>query len=299
MAESGTPDETTALLGRQSSASPGVSDVAENLRKLDTLAAAQYKAGKYLEAQSLLRNALATRVETLGETHPDTLLTMDNLASALGRMNLFTEAEELFRLSLTGRESSLGPKHVDTLTSANHYAVLLKQMGKLEESAILFERASEGLNEIFPADNITTAEVSYNYGVLCVQLGRRKKAIGLFHRAHRGLAASLGANHPHALDALYWELKCTRDCESSSAAVHSEGDVEDGSERLFQSHKLWQSLPNCQLCNFAFNMLRREHHCRICCRSVCHDCARGNTLVPEYDKEKAVRICAVCEQQGF
>lgn len=60
----------------------------DNLAKIDTLAAAQYKAGHFADAEELLKQALVARKRILGEEHADTLQTMNNLA-AVGISTIF------------------------------------------------------------------------------------------------------------------------------------------------------------------------------------------------------------------
>jgi len=265
---------------------------AEELLKLDNLASAQYRLGKYPEAEDLLRKAHEKRKETLGENHADTLLNLNNLAAALGRLGRFKEAEECFRVALRGRETSKGLTHADTLTTVNHLGVLLKQKGELAQGQELLERALNGFRTTLGPDHLCTAEAAYNYGVLCVQEGKRGKAAGLFSSAHNGLKKTLGAEHQHTLDALHWEIKC-KDAQVSLVSL------EGGEEPVFQSKDQWKKSTACDVCNVAFTLMRREHHCRICSRSVCNDCSQGKTLVVEFDPKAFVRICSTCEQQGF
>jgi len=280
--------EETPLLGGASGGPGG-----EELSKLDSLASAQYRLGKYAEAEDLLRKAYLKRKSVLGETHPDTLLNLNNLAAALGRLGRFKDAEDSFRLALQGREALKGPNHADTLTTVNHLGVLLKQRGELEQGEKLLERALDGFRASLGAEHLCTAEAAYNYGVLCVQEGKRTKAAGLFSLAAVGLKKTLGAEHQHTLDALHWEIKCKE--SSSGAAALEEG--QDAS--VFQSKELWKKSPSCEVCAVAFTLMRREHHCRVCSRSVCNDCSPGKTLVLEFDAKNFVRVCSVCEQQGF
>jgi len=288
--------EEAPLLGGASNvgSSSNKGPAADELVKLDNLASAQYRLGKYTEAEDLLRKAYLKRKDLLGENHADTLLNLNNLAAALGRLGRFKEAEDNFRQALQGREELKGTTHADTLTTVNHLGVLLKQKGELGQAEKLLARALDGFRASLGPDHLCTAEAAYNYGVLCVQEGKRGKAAGLFSLAHSGLKKTLGAEHQHTLDALHWEIKCKE-------AV-TPGTLESGgedSESVFQSKEMWKKSPTCDVCSVAFTLMRREHHCRICSRSVCNDCSPSKTLVAEFDPKAFVRICSICEQQGF
>ena len=169
--------------------------------------------------------------------------------------------------------------------------VLLKQQGRFQESETFLKRALEGFETLLGPVHLCTAETAYNFAVLCVQKGNRKTAKEYFNRAHKGLSTALGAEHQHTLDALHWEMKCA-DCTEANV-------LEGGKDEIYISKKTWTKSTNCQLCMMIFTMLRREHHCRICSRSVCNDCSPSSTLVLEFDEKKPSRICSTCEQQGF
>ena len=58
--------------------------------------------GKYDEAEPLYREALKVRRETLGDRHPDTLISINNFGGLLKNQGKYDEAEPLFREALTG-----------------------------------------------------------------------------------------------------------------------------------------------------------------------------------------------------
>lgn len=261
----------------------------QDLSKLESLAAALYRSEKFNESIDVLRKCLMIREKLLGTNHVDTLTTANNLASSLGRIRKFEEAEELLRKTLSGRETLLGLEHVDTLTTVNHIGVVLKQRGKLIESEPYFGRALDGFTKLFGVNNYFTGEAAYNYGVLSVQLGRKRRAGELFAIAHKALSESLGSEHQHALDALFWEVKCVSD----SSVVNN---ATDGQQN---ANIQWKQSSSCEVCHLSYNLLRRQHHCRTCLRSVCHECSLGKTIVLPFDAVNPVRYCNICEQQGF
>ena len=266
----------------------------EILSKIESLAAAQYRNGKFLEAVELLRKALTIREQSSPDKDSaDSLSTMSNLAAALGRLKLFDEAQLLFRHILLCRESSLGRDHIETLMTANSLGVIVKQLKSLEKAEALVHRALTGFQAI--VDNgcpcgVVYAETAYNYAVILVQLGKRRKAGNYFGIAYKGLVLELGTQNPHALDALDWEIRCVSGMNMSSSNVDqsvviSEGDdgnsssqsdmevndsssannLMDGSiaesatvsedQEVFLSRPTWQNSKNCNLCNTVFKVM--------------------------------------------
>jgi tetratricopeptide (TPR) repeat protein len=261
-------------------------DQKEILSKIENLAAAQYRNGKFLEAAELLRKALSIREQsTVDKDSVDSLSTMNNLAASLGRLKQFDEAELLFRHVLVARESSLGPNHIETLMTANYLGVIVKQLKKLEEAEELVYRALSGFQIIVMNGcpcGVVYAETAYNYAVILVQLGKRKKAGKYFGIAYRGLVIELGNDNPHALDALDWEIRCmsgTNIPNSNSEQCTAVPDVVEGNVSLpndaegidfstdavdgisdtddrevYLSRPTWQNKKNCNLCNTVFKV---------------------------------------------
>jgi len=97
--------------------------------------------GKLDEAEPLLREALRARRETLGDRHPDTLVSINNLGSLLKAQGKLDEAEPLLREALRARRETLGDRHPDTLVSINNLGSLLKAQGKLDEAEPLLREA--------------------------------------------------------------------------------------------------------------------------------------------------------------
>lgn len=261
-------------------------DQKEILSKIESLAAAQYRNGKFLEAVELLRKALSIREQSsVDKDSVDSLSTMNNLAASLGRLKSFDEAENLFRYVLVSRESSLGPNHIETLMTANYLGVIVKQLKKLEEAEELVHRALTGFQTIVKNGcpcGVVYAETAYNYAVILVQLGKRKKAGKYFGIAYRGLIIELGNDNPHALDALDWEIRClsgTNILNSNTEQSNAVGDAEEGNislrngaegidfsmdnldttseiddQKIYLSRPTWQNTKNCNLCNTVFKV---------------------------------------------
>jgi len=132
----------------------------------------------------------------------------------------------------------------------------------------------------------------------------------LFALAHDGLKASLGEEHQHTKDAAFWAEKCyTTYTESAQITTvrspHSpcptpfELEDMDFTEGIYASKKEWAKNKVCRMCNVAYSLIRREHHCRVCGGSVCDDCSQGRTYMEEFGLKGKSRCCNVCTARGF
>lgn len=86
--------------------------------------------GDYLGAEDLHAKLLASKLETLGEAHPSTLVTVNNLAVAHERLGKHGEADSLHKRTRRLRMDSLCHLHPHTLDSINNLAVLNEKQGR-------------------------------------------------------------------------------------------------------------------------------------------------------------------------
>merc|ERR1719424_1980044 len=76
-------------------------------------------------AEALLREALEARRETLGDRHPNTLISINNLGLLLKKQGDLDGAEPLLREALEAQRETLGDRHPDTLSSISNLGGLL------------------------------------------------------------------------------------------------------------------------------------------------------------------------------
>ena len=100
-----------------------------------------YHPKQRMSDEARLRALVASCRETLGDKHPQTLLSINNMALLLKDQGKLAEAEGLCREALTGSRETLGNKHPETLISINNLAALLLDMGKMAEAEPLCQEA--------------------------------------------------------------------------------------------------------------------------------------------------------------
>ena len=105
---------------------------------LNNLATLYINQGKYAEAESLLRRALATFEKAPGPEHPIVAVVRISLATLYINQAKYAEAETLFQRALATLEKALGPDHRNVATMLETHAALLRKM----------RRDSEHLNNI-------------------------------------------------------------------------------------------------------------------------------------------------------
>ncbi|HSS51485.1 MAG TPA: tetratricopeptide repeat protein, partial [Thermoanaerobaculia bacterium] len=101
-------------------------------------------AGKYRDAEALLRQSLAVQQRILGREHPDVVLTLNALGLAVQRLGRFVEAEVIYREALQIARRQFGPTHWQvadilsnlgsTLVGQNYPATIRKGIPFYEEA---------------------------------------------------------------------------------------------------------------------------------------------------------------------
>ena len=106
--------------------------------------------GDLAGAAPLYREALAGRRVTLGDEHPDTLVSINNLGMLLYAQGDLAGATPLYREALAGSRAMLGDQHPDTLTSINNLGSLLKAQGEVREALALLQELRVAWGEESP-----------------------------------------------------------------------------------------------------------------------------------------------------
>lgn len=96
---------------------------------------------KIQEATEILRSILASKEQSLGLEHLETLESMNSLALALAMQHRYDEAEKLYRITLQTSFRRHGEDHPRTITSMENLAFLLNNRKKYEEAQDFAQRA--------------------------------------------------------------------------------------------------------------------------------------------------------------
>jgi tetratricopeptide (TPR) repeat protein len=178
---------------------------------LRTLAASglQGRAGSYLfhraryvEAESLMRQALAIEEKVRGPEHTAVATSLNNLAELLRETNRVNEAEPLYRQALAIDEKIHGPEHADVAISLNNLAELLRAVDRHEEAEPLYRRALAIDEKAYGPDHPDVARDLNNLALLLMETNRVKEAEPLCRRALANDEKAYGPHHPDVATAL-------------------------------------------------------------------------------------------------
>ncbi|WP_428939141.1 tetratricopeptide repeat protein [Fontivita pretiosa] len=191
--------EADALLAdslqRMKRADPGKIDVQSQLQVTNNLATLREQQGRYAEAETLLRDALAIARVSLGAEDPYCLALANNLSDLLRTMGRVTEAVTIQREVLDLARKIFGADNPDTLSIANNLALALDTLGADAEAQTLYTDTIERRRRTLGDDHPGTINVRQNFALHLQRLGRYDEAQAIFRDAAQRLRRTLGENH--------------------------------------------------------------------------------------------------------
>ncbi|MES5817430.1 FxSxx-COOH system tetratricopeptide repeat protein [Streptomyces sp. RG80] len=138
---------------------------------------------------------------TLGEDHPDTLLTAILLAEALRRTGAADASRQLLADILDRRRRTLGEDHPDTLVTAARLAAQLGAEGELSAASRLGEETLGRMRRVLGEDHPVTLTLAANLAVDLRDMGDSDGALRLVEEVLVRRRRVLGQEHPDSLAA--------------------------------------------------------------------------------------------------
>jgi tetratricopeptide (TPR) repeat protein len=152
--------------------------------------------GTFVQAEPLLRRALAIDEASFGSDHPRVAQSLNNLAYVLRQINRLGEAEQLYRRALAIDEANFGRDDPEVAIDLNNLALLLQDTNRLGEAERFLRRALTIDEMNLGPDHPTVASRLGNLAGLLRETQRLGEAEQLYRRALAIDEASLGSNHP-------------------------------------------------------------------------------------------------------
>jgi eukaryotic-like serine/threonine-protein kinase len=119
-------------------------------------------------AVDLLRQALATYRQRLGDGHIETALTLADLGGKLEDVNRYGEAETAYRQALAQLVRALGPHHPRVALTQTKLAGLLDRLARPAEARELLETAIATQRATLGPHHVDLAETLFSYGLLLI-----------------------------------------------------------------------------------------------------------------------------------
>ncbi len=159
-------------------------------------------ASRFVEAEPILRQALAWSESSYGSDHPQTADAMSNLSALLEATNRTTEAESLMRRALQIDEATYGPDDASVALDLNNLAALLQSMNRLAEAEPLMRRALCIDESIYGSEHPNVALSLNNLALLFQDTNRLEEAEPLMRRIVNVFEKNYGSEHPNVATSL-------------------------------------------------------------------------------------------------
>jgi len=171
-------------------------DHRDTLRSMVLLGYAQTHLGRFVEGESILREAIERRARTLGSDDVDTTYFLNRLGEAYA-FNYFSEkAEPLHREALRIYLQAFGEDHPDTFTSMRDLAQSLNDQHRPEESELILRRMLDRCIRVLGPENGETLSVQSDLAFTLVSQARYAEAEPMYRETLALQTRTLGpADH--------------------------------------------------------------------------------------------------------
>jgi CHAT domain-containing protein/Tfp pilus assembly protein PilF len=163
---------------------------------LNNLAAVYESQGKYAEAESNYRRALAIKEKAVGKNHVDLASTLNNLGNVNQELGRLADAEAFYSRAIAIREKAQGREHPALAQTLNNLASLLSAQGKYRQSENLFYRVILVKEKLYSSDHLEVATSLLNLANNHTSLGKFADAEALYRRVIAVREKQLGRDHP-------------------------------------------------------------------------------------------------------
>ncbi|MGW0669239.1 SAV_2336 N-terminal domain-related protein [Streptomyces sp. NPDC002746] len=158
-----------------------------------------HRAGRWAEAEELLRAVLTDKYAHLGSDSPSTGATRYVLAYVLEDLDRRDESRALFREQLAIEERTLPEDSVATSATRRKLARLLTEDGEHEEAAEQLRRVWSARTRGTGADAPLTLFAGHAYGVALMRVRRTEEAAEVLGAVAEGRVRVRGAGHSETL----------------------------------------------------------------------------------------------------
>jgi len=184
--------------------------------------------GRFPEANTVLRRALAGLEQIHGPTHPNVAIALNNLASNALQQGLPEEALGYAQRAVNIREQTLGPKHMLVGRALGNLARVLEAQGRLDDAQAAYERVRDISAATMGPEHPSVADPIGDLGRLALRRDRLEEARALFEKALAIREKGQSPTHPDLGRALL----------DLAALERAEGNAAHAQERLSRAAAL-------------------------------------------------------------
>jgi CHAT domain-containing protein/tetratricopeptide (TPR) repeat protein len=157
--------------------------------------------GLLAEAEATFEEAWLGLLETVGESHPSTLVAMNNLGQIYEKEGLYDLAEPILKQALSDMESVLGADNPQASRARNNLALLHESQGNFREAEPLYQRSLTILGQTLGEEHTDTIAVRNNLAFLYMLMEEFDQAAEMFTGVQQSWSVLFGEDHQSTLKA--------------------------------------------------------------------------------------------------
>jgi len=166
----------------------------------ETLARQLQAQGKFIDAEPLLRRALAIRERVLGPDDPSVADSILKLARLLGAQNRSADAERFFRRAIAIQEKAFGPESSEVADTLYQFGEFKRSIASFGEAQTVQKRAYDIRLALYGEDDLRVADSIAALAAIAASEDQVDDAEALFRRALMIREKALGENAPEVLE---------------------------------------------------------------------------------------------------
>jgi tetratricopeptide (TPR) repeat protein len=169
------------------------------------------KQSKFVEAETLEREALAMRIKLLGKENLDVAQSLEDLTGTVNARGNFGQSETFTRAALAIRIKLLGKENLPVAASLLFLADALHDQGKRDEAENFYNEALAMRRKLCGNDHPDVAYVLAHLAILLQEEGRLAEAEAANREALAVWRKSLGDEHPFVRGTMNFMAEILRD----------------------------------------------------------------------------------------
>lgn len=172
---------------------------AKTLQSKSHLAEAYHRTGDLNKATQLVVDVLKQQQHTLGDSHPNTLVTMNYYGSFLTAQNKLVEAEQVYLDAIDKTEANSAVMLPSKLDLYNNLGILYYHQDKVDKAIQQISLARDGYQQLEGKESKMFVATSANYATLLNRNGEKEQALIVFEETVALAEKVLGNEHQNTL----------------------------------------------------------------------------------------------------
>lgn len=161
---------------------------------INTLANIYSKAGNYVAAKPLYKQAISMYKKVLGESHPNYIASLNNLAQLYMIVGSYDASERLYKKVLEIYDKNSFREHINYAAGLNNLAILYHKIGRYNEAELKYNEALQITKGVCGEKDSFYGMCLNNLGELHLKMGDHEEAKYMYFEGLKIIEENIGRN---------------------------------------------------------------------------------------------------------